>query len=259
MFKIPPDVDKLQFLKDIFASNQYKLVDTYVIDDGKEHPFAIIVPGGAYCMVCNYIEGKPFAQKLNELGISCFILYYRVKSKAHFPAPMDDLAHAVEEVFQQSDKYHIDKTNFSIWGSSAGGHLAASFGTDTMGYIKYNLPKPNAIVLAYPVITMDPAFTHKMSHDSLLGENAAKEDEDMASIEKNVTSEYPSTFVWCGENDSIVSPENTRMMGDALENAGVPHEMNIFPDAQHGVGPGTGTFAEGWINKAVDFWMKQKK
>lgn len=44
MFKIPRDVDKLQFLKDIFASNQYKLVDTYVIDDGKEHPFAIIVP-----------------------------------------------------------------------------------------------------------------------------------------------------------------------------------------------------------------------
>lgn len=179
-----------------------------------------------------------------------FILYYRVKSKAHFPAPMDDLAHAVEEVFQQSVKYHIDKTNFSI---------AASFGTDTMGYKKYNLPKPNAIVLAYPVITMDPTYTHKMSHDSLLGENATKEDEDMASIEKNVTSEYPPTFVWCGENDSTVSPENTRMMGNALENADVPHEMNIFPDAQHGVGPGTGTSAEGWINKTVDFWMKQKK
>lgn len=47
-------------------------------------------------------------------------------------------------------------------------------------------------------------------------------------------------------------------MAIALENAGVPHEANIFPDAPHGIGPGTGTSDEGWLDKAVEFWMQQK-
>ena len=53
-----------------------------------------------------------------------------------------------------SDEWNLDMENYSLWGSSAGGHLVASFGTDSMGYKKYNLPKPGAIILSYPVISM---------------------------------------------------------------------------------------------------------
>ena len=79
----PVDVDVRQSVKDIFLSkNEYRLVDDYVLRDGKKHPFALLVPGGGYSMVCSFIEGVPFAKKLNAMGISAFILYYHVRKKA---------------------------------------------------------------------------------------------------------------------------------------------------------------------------------
>jgi len=33
-------------------------------------------------------------------------------------------------------------------------------------------------------------------------------------------------------------------------------QCETFPGVDHGVGPGTGTAAEGWLNRAVDFWRK---
>ena len=41
--------------RDFHHPNEYELVP-YLVDDGKKHPFAIICPGGAYGMVCSYVE-----------------------------------------------------------------------------------------------------------------------------------------------------------------------------------------------------------
>lgn len=235
------------------------MVDDYVINDGQIHPFAVIIPGGGYHIVASFIEGTPIAKRLNSKGISAFIVYYRTKEEARYPAPMDDLARAIRQILDNSAKYNIDPNNFSIWGSSAGGHLTSSFGTDNMGYKKYGLPKPKALILSYPVITMDKARTHQGSHDLLLGENATKEQEEFASVEKHVTKDYPPTYIWCGDKDVTVHPDNSKMMADALKKVGVPVEIDIFPNVVHGIGPGTGTSAEGWINKAVDFWLNQSK
>jgi len=254
----PADVDIKQSIKDMFfASNKYRLVDDFVIRDGKKHPFAILVPGGGYYMVSSFVEGVPIAKKLNEKGISAFVVYYRVKKKAKYPAPMDDLAAAVKEIFSKAEEYGLDTENYSIWGASAGGHLAASFGTENMGYIKYGLPKPGALVLSYPVITMEREKTHMGSHDFLLGRNADKKSEAFASVERHVTENYPRTYIWCSDDDDVVPSDNTRNMVAALERAGVPVKSRIYHGVQHGAGPGTGTAAENWMNEAVDFWLER--
>lgn len=252
------DIDKEQGAKDINMPNEYRLLDDYVLKDDQNHPYAIICPGCGFAKVSSYIERTPIAKKLNEQGISAFVLYYRVKEKALFPSPNDDLARAVKYTQENSKKYHLDKSNNSIWGSSAGGYLAASFGTENMGYVKYNLPRPNLIVLAYPVISMNKDKSHKGTHDRFIGIDASKELEEFTSIENNVTENYPPTFIWCGENDQTVKPENTQMMINALKMAGVPFYSKIYNDASHGIGPGSGTEAEGWINNAIEFWRKQK-
>lgn len=255
----PTDVDVKQSVKDIFLTpNRYKLDCTYVLKDGKKHPFALLCPGGGYYMVCSFIEGKPIAKKLNEMGISVFILYYRVKKKALYPAPMDDLAQAVREIHSRAEEFQVDTEHYSVWGGSAGGHLAASFGTDNMGYLKYGLPKPGALVLSYPVVTMRKELTHAGSRDLLLGKTPSKEQEEFASVERHVTAAYPPTYVWCGDADDVVPPENSKMLADALESAGVPVRFDIFPGVGHGIGPGAGTAAEGWVEKAVDFWNAQR-
>ena len=230
-----------------------------MIRDGKKHPFALLCPGGGYAIVCSFIEGKPIARQLNEKGISVFILYYRVKKKALYPVPMDDLARAVKEIFARAAEYNIDTANYSIWGASAGGHLAASFGTENMGYPKYGLPRPGTLVLSYPVISMKRELTHMGSHDHLLGKKAGRDQELFTSVEQHITKDYPPAYIWCGEEDDVVSPENTTLLVHALTESGIPVEHDVFPGVGHGIGPGTGTSADGWIDKAVRFWFSRKQ
>lgn len=236
------------------AKNEYFLDTRFVLRDGQKHPAAIIAPGGAYAFVSSFVEGVPFARKLNEMGISAFIVYYRVRESARYPAPQDDLARAVREVICDADRWDIDPENYSVWGSSAGGHLAATFGTESLGYKKYGLPKPGAMVLIYPVITMDREFTNMWTHDNLLGADATAEEEAEWSVEKQVTAAYPPTYIWCGDADDAVAPENTKRMAAAIERAGVPVKMDIFPGIGHGVGLATDTAADGWLDRAVEFW-----
>lgn len=256
MSRKPADFDSKQLRSDMFRPNRYELDERFVIRDGKKHPFALVVPGGGYYMVCSFIEGAPIARILNEKGISVFILYYRVKDKARYPAPQDDLARAVWHILSNADDYCVERENYSVWGASAGGHLTASFGTETMGYVKYGLPKPGALILTYPVISMQKELTHMGSHDMLLGKHATYVQELAASVELHVTDNYPRTYIWCGDADGTVPPDNTRNMVKALEAHNIEHMCEIFPGVDHGVGPGTGTAAEGWINRAVKFWLE---
>ena len=225
----------------------------YLIDDGKKHPFALILPGGAYAVVCNFIEGKPYAEALNKKGYNAFVLYYRVKDEARYPNPQDDVKRAVGEIFSHAEEWGVDTEGWSLWGSSAGGHLAASYCLDS-----YEAPKPVTVVLCYAVITMGEK-THPESRDFLLGQDADPSMIDRMSVEKHITPSYPSAYVWCGDADELVDPDNTRMMGKALDEAGVPNRTVVFKGIPHGASLGTGTVAEGWLDDAVEFWEEQRK
>lgn len=245
--------EKIAAVKDLWRKNEYKL-DPYIINDGHKHPFAIICPGGGYQCVCSFIEGRPFAKKLNEMGISAFVLYYRVREKARFPAPMDDLARAVKEVMAHAETWNLDVNQYAVLGSSAGAHLAASFGTESIGYKKYDLPKPNALILVYPVISMESAVDYE-SRAPLLGADPSLDLIRLSSIERQATENYPPTFIWYGDAEESVVPENAQLMARTLSQLGVPHQLHVFPGVGHGVGLGEGLSCEGWINQAVDFWL----
>jgi len=247
---------KIQAVKDFWRPNRYSVIP-YVIQDGKKHPFAVICPGGGYGMVCSFIEGFPYAKKLNELGYSAFVVYYRVKMKARFPAPQDDLAHAVKDILARSEEWNLNTEGYSVWGSSAGGHLTASFGTESMGYLKYGLPKPGALILTYPVVTMGEK-THIGSRENLLGYAPDDQLIELTSIEKQITRSYPPTFLWCGDADKTVDPDNSRMLEAALRENGIPCLFREYLGVDHGVGLGEGLSCEGWIDEAVIFWESHR-
>lgn len=251
------DIKIIPMLKDFLRKSRFEIDDRFVLRDGKKHKCAIVCPGGGYFAVCSYIEGVPIAKKLNKLGISAFIVYYRVQQEAVFPNPQDDLAEAIRQISRKAEEYMVDMENYSIWGASAGGHLVGSFGTEAMGYRKYNLPAPGALILSYPVVTLEKALTHAGTRENHIGAEASHEEELAHSVHTNVDPQYPPTFVWCGDADTTVPPENSAMMAKALEQNGVPYVHKVYPGVKHGVGPGTGTAAEGWIDEAVRFWMAQ--
>jgi len=243
------------YIREFFDScrkNQYQL-KPYLLKDGKTHPVAIICPGGGYRRVCSFVEGYPFAKKLNSMGYHAVVVYYRVKDLARYPAPQDDLARAVKELHDTAEAWNLDMSGYSVWGSSAGGHLAASFGTENMGYVHYNLPKPGALVLVYPVVTMGEK-THDGSRNFLIGQSPDREMVEFSSVEKQVTENYPPTFLWWGSSDSCVDPENSRMLRTVLQEAKIPCQCIEYPDVEHGVGIGKSLPCEGWMEKAVAFW-----
>ncbi len=221
---------------------------------GKSH-FAVICPGGAYALCASEIEGVPYAKELNRLGYTAFVLRYHHGLHAASPKPIDDLARALRTILKSADKYNVYKEGYSVWGSSAGGHLAGCFGTELNGWMHYRLPRPAAVVLAYPVITMGDG-AHERSRKLFLGPHPTSESVNRWSVEQHIGSNYPATFIWNSDADETVRPDNSRIMATALKKAGVPYEYTCFENVPHGVGVGTGYECEGWIRKAAAFWGK---
>lgn len=240
----------LQAVYDFWRPNRFGLWP-YLLNDGKQHPFALIVPGGAYGMVCSYVEGRPFAKALNERGYHAIVAYYRVGKKARHPAPQEDLEQAIRTVFGHAESWKLDTADWSLWGSSAGGHLAASYWTEPRA-----VPKPNALILIYPVITMGD-LTHARSRENLLGKHPDPALIDRLSIERHIPKDFPPTYVWNGTADASVDPKNSRMLEAALTAAGVKHVAEQFEGVGHGVGLARGTAAEPWFDHAVAFWREQ--
>ena len=246
-------------IREYFDTNRENVYEIrpYLLKDGKTHPVAIICPGGGYRRVCNFIEGYPYAKKLNAMGYHAVVVFYRVNVLARYPAPQDDLARAVKAVHARAGEWELDMSGYSVWGSSAGGHLAASFGTKNMGYEHYGLPKPGALILTYPVVTMGEK-AHEGSRNYLIGQNPSEEDIRFVSIEQQVDSDYPPTFLWWGDSDTCVDPENSRMLRKALEENNVPCMCIEYTGVDHGIGIGKGLPCEGWFEKAVAFWETQR-
>lgn len=133
-------IDRKRGAHDIFT-NKYEL-EYFPAPGGGKKPFALICPGGGYRFVMSCIEGEPYARALNEKGYTAFVLRYRTRKKGRFPAPQQDIARGVREILENAEKYEVQKEGYSVWGSSAGGHLAAGFGTKEYGYLHFGLPKP---------------------------------------------------------------------------------------------------------------------
>lgn len=249
--------------KEIKERPQRKKVtlESYVI--GQNAPTVLICPGGAYKFVSDSNEGKPFAQKLNASGYNAFVLFYSVGSgNGRFPYPLEDVARAMQFIKSIAAENQINADEISLMGSSAGGHLCAFFATQYKRFEKeyngesYSL-KPKALVLSYPVITMGK-LTHKVSRNIFLGAFSGKAEREKASVELNVTADYPPTFVWHNKDDASVPVENSVMLHDALCKNGIQNELHLYEKGGHGIGLAEGADAEGWIEKAIDFLDKQR-
>lgn len=250
------DTTGLEALRDIFGPNRYEL-KFYPAPGGERTPFALICPGGGYACVMSCIEGKPIAKALNERGYSAFVLRYRCKERAKYPSPLVDIARAVKEILSHADGYNVDTRNYAVFGFSAGGHLSAMYGVETLGWGKFNLPRPGVLVLSYPVITMGEK-THTGSRDNLLGKSPSAEEIRRCSVEKRIGENYPPTFLWCGDADKTVDPDNSKMLDTVLSAHHVPHKLTIYPGVDHGVGLGKGLACENWLDEAVRFWEEQE-
>lgn len=224
----------------------------------------IICPGGGYVRLSTEREGVQYARWLGTLGVTTFVLKYRMQEFGH-PAPLQDVLRAVRLVRSRAGKFGIDPTRVGVMGSSAGGHLAASAGTlfdHSAGRTGHALDatsaRPDFLILMYPVITMDDPAAHAGSRRALLGANPSTNLLELASLEKQVTKATPPTLLIHTQEDKTVPVENSLLFYQALTRAGVPAELYALEKGGHGMGmrAGLGTSSE-WPKRAEE-WLSSR-
>ncbi len=218
----------------------------------------IISPGGGYARIVLDHEGYEMAAFLNSVGITCFVLFYRLPAEgwANGPdVPISDAQRAVRLVRQRANKYHIDPARVGFMGFSAGGHVAASIATryDAKVYTAVDdadslSARPLLAAPIYPVQTMDAAFAHMGSRVNLIGKDPTPEQIRTYSPDQNVTKDTPPCFLCHSEADNTVPVENTLNFRAALKKAGVTVETHLFPEGGHGFG------LRGVVGKPTHAW-----
>jgi acetyl esterase/lipase len=262
------------------------LVGTCTIDRAIEHitvptltPFMpenpngtaiIICPGGAYERVVYDVEGCDIARWYNQVGITAFVLKYRLPNDKHIDSryvPLQDAQRAMRYVKKNAATWDIDTSKIGIMGASAGGHLAASLGTDfdKQVYVPADAidsvsARPGFMVLLYPVISMDSAITHAVSRQNLLGTVFTQELLDEFSAEKNVKQNSPVTFMARACDDNSVNKENCNRFDQALKDAGISSELHLYTNGGHGKGicKAVGTDFANWPNDCQN-WLVTKE
>lgn len=224
----------------------------------------IICPGGGYVRLSADREGTQYANWLAGLGVTTFVLKYRMQEFGH-PAPLQDVLRAVRLVRSRAKEFGIDPARIGVMGSSAGGHLAASAGTlfdlpagRTGAALDATSGRPDFLMLMYPVITMEPPAAHMGSRNALLGKSPSAELVAQMSLEKQVTGNTPPTLLIHTQEDQSVPVENSILFYQALTKARVPAEMYLFEHGSHGMGmkDGLGT-ASDWPRRAEE-WLRAR-
>lgn len=215
-----------------------KLV-TYLLEGERNRGAVLVCPGGAYRFVSDR-EAEPIALQFNAAGFHAFVLYYSVAPRRH-PQPLLDLSRAMCLIRENAAAWNVCANKIAVCGFSAGGHLAASLGVHwDKPYIRNaqgitaGLNRPDACILCYPVITSGDC-AHRGSFMNLLGENAGNELLYEMSLERQINSKTPPTFIWHTFGDKSVPVENSLLYAEGMRKNNIPFELHIFPDGPHGL------------------------
>lgn len=236
----------------------------YPVSGSDKVPTGVVIcPGGGYVHLSMENEGSHIAEWLNRLGISAFVLKYRLGPAYHYPAQLWDVQRAIRYVRLHAADYGIAPNRIGVWGFSAGGHLASTAGTHfdsgqpaSSDPIDRQSSRPDFMILAYPVITLLDPYAHTGSRFYLLGDHPLPDLVLSLSNETQVTPQTPPTFLFHTTEDHTVPVENSVMFYLALRKAGVPAEMHIYLKGHHGVGLAQNDpVLRTWPDRLAD-WLK---
>jgi len=226
----------------------------------------LICPGGGYWLLAIDHEGAQVARWLNSLGITAFVLKYRLPSDAIMEdksiGPLQDAQKAMRWVRWHADAWNVDPHKIGVMGFSAGGHLASTLSTHYSENVYEPVDdvsaRPDFSLLIYPVISMEDSITHMGSRNLLLGDNPSSEKVAHFSNELQVTQDTPPAFIIHSLDDGAVSFQNSICYAVALREHGVPCELHLYESGGHGYGLGRSANTESSWPEACRKWLEMK-
>ena len=217
----------------------------YPASNPKNHAALLIIPGGGYYGLWFDKEGVDIANWANGLGISAFVLKYRLPYWEHEDCKdqvaLMDALRAMRIIRKNAINWNLNSEKIGVIGFSAGGHLASTLSThydkglekSTLSIEKFS-SRPDFSALIYPVITMKKPNVNLGSRENLLGKIPDREKLDYFSNELWVNQETPPTILIHASDDEVVVPENSLTYYKALIDHGVNAELHIWQNGGHG-------------------------
>lgn len=210
----------------------------------------VACPDGGYGKLAMDHEGKDMAAWFNNQGITYAVLKYRMPN-GHKEVPLSDARQAMRILRHRAGEWQLKR--IGIMGFSAGGHLASTVAT----HFEDEESHPDFQILFYPVISMDPEYTHRGTHDNLLGKQPAKEEEDDFSNELHVDGNTPPAFILHSSDDRSVPVAHSLNYYMALLRHQVPATLHIYPIGGHGWGyRDSFTYKREWTGE-LEKWLRE--
>jgi len=218
------------------------VIDVFEPDGGSRNGIGIIIcPGGGYQILAYDLEGTEVAAWLNSLGITAFLLHYRVPDNR--AGALQDAQRAIRVVRDLSANLYPHLKTIGIMGFSAGGSLSARASTryqdqtyEPVDQADQLSARPDFTLLIYP------AYLDQGPNKSL-------------TPELKVDSQTPPMFLFQTTDDGLCN--SSLVMTQALREAKVPVELHILPEGGHGYGLREGhAAAEAWPKLAA-VWLEQ--
>jgi acetyl esterase/lipase len=219
-------------------------------------------------------SGAGPALSLLSRGYAVATVEYRLSGEALFPAAIEDCKAAVSFLRQHAKEYQLDPERFGVWGSSAGGHLAALLGTtnDVTDFdthpITQKAPSTVQAVCNWfgptDFLRMDD-FPGKIHHDGadspesrFIGgpiQDRAKQVQKANPI-TYVTPADPPFLILHGEDDQLVPFNQSQLLQEALKKAGIQSTLYRVEKGDHGF-KGATESREKLVERSMDFFDRQ--
>lgn len=230
------EVDGIKLTGDMFVPNPLKG------EKLKSRPTVLVVHGGSWSARFGDMQG--ISRSLAESGFIAYNITYRLAPKSLYPKAIEDVKDALKFLQENADKYGIDKNRISGWGYSAGAHLILMAGLDPKrGMRSVVAGGTPANLTAWPKSPIVGKFIGKTYPES-------KEIWAEASPVNRVEAGSPPVFLYHGENDTLVEPDQMQMMKVALIKKGVKVETHTIDYWGH---PGAYVFSHAAVKKGIRF------
>lgn len=177
----------------------------------------IVVPGGGHRLLVWTTEGIDVAPRLNQMGVTTFVLKYRLAREPGSPYSIEgdaagDLRRAIRWVRAHAADYGVDPHRIGVMGFSAGGELVSLVADNPE-------PAPAPSADAIDRQSARPDFQISVFPGPL-------------GIPAKAAKAAPPAFITAGSLDQCCAIPALRLY-EQLRQAGVSAELHMYADADH--------------------------
>jgi acetyl esterase/lipase len=235
-------------------AGDYPLTLDMAIPKGLSKPAPVVVHihGGGFQ---NGQKNTRYALRYAKAGFIGVSINYRLSRVAPFPAAVHDCKAAIRWLRANAQKYHIDPDHIGVWGTSAGGNLAAILGTSAGdpylegygGNREYSSEVQAVVDHHGPTDFLKLTRSSYRKQDGLLNSPESRylgglftlipDQVRRANPVTYVDKNDPPTLIFHGEEDYFVVINQSEMLYNALKTAGASAELVRVINGGHGYKP----------------------